>query len=225
MEQTSQCQIWLAQCTDPKDHFPPRFLYVLLLRLVFRFTLSTPRTSGLAPTSSPDLQRRCSMWSTGVYWSMEEGVKFVVELVNHSRSVIVLVKSNNETSDNFSRKFNEITDCVKETMSQFCCQKSDFFLLNSIDEADYFNGDNMYAMPDVERILACPEGKEVIISISGDREMAISRLSLIKVVKSSGQQVGKDLESSKQDQQLAATNLCVSSSTPLYVEYAADIQL
>ena len=75
---------WLAKCTDTScDYFPSRFLHVLLLRLVFGFTLAVP-TQHLTDTSaSPDhshLKRRCTMWNCGVRWFMEEGVECMVEL-------------------------------------------------------------------------------------------------------------------------------------------------
>ena len=65
---------WLARCTDPCDYFPPRFLHVLLLRLVFKFTLCAQKeASGVSPDHS-HFQHICTMWKTGVHWLMEEGV-------------------------------------------------------------------------------------------------------------------------------------------------------
>ena len=41
---------WLARCADAScDHFPSRFLHVLLLRLVFRFTLQVPTQTQTPP--------------------------------------------------------------------------------------------------------------------------------------------------------------------------------
>ena len=47
---------WLARCTESHHSFPSRFLHVLLLRLVFRFTLSVP-DEVRSPAVSPDHQR------------------------------------------------------------------------------------------------------------------------------------------------------------------------
>ena len=143
---------------------------------------------------------------------MEEGVDCVVELVNHSRSVIVHIKSNSQTPNNFIKMFNKITDCVKEAITEFCCNvKPEIFLLDSVNEADCFNGDYMYAMSDVERIFAKPEGKEVILSISGRGKMAVSRLHMMCNMQNLGQNASKsghqELECSRQDQQLALTSL------------------
>ena len=44
---------WLARCADTScDYFPPRFLHVLLLRLIFRFTLTVPHQT--ETSASPD---------------------------------------------------------------------------------------------------------------------------------------------------------------------------
>ena len=68
---------WLARCTDSHEFFPPRFLHVLILRLVFRFTLSAHQTPGALPDYSL-FQRRCTMWKTGVHWLMTEGVDALI---------------------------------------------------------------------------------------------------------------------------------------------------
>ena len=44
---------WLAQCSKDYDYFPPRFLHVLLLRLVFRFSVSPDSVSVFAPNPYP----------------------------------------------------------------------------------------------------------------------------------------------------------------------------
>ena len=171
---------FLGQCTDPRDYFPPRFLHVLLLRLVFRFTLSVP-SQNQASDASPDhslFQRRCTMWKTGVHWLMEEGVECMVELMNGNREVVVTTKSIEDRAQNCSIVFNIITSCVMEAKAEFChFIKPRFFLLNCTDHEDsYLCKDNLFAMSDIESILACPKGKEVIISLSGKRQMEIAKL-------------------------------------------------
>ena len=170
---------WLAQCTDPCDYFPPRFLHVLLLRVVFRFTLSVP-TQNQASGASPDhshFQRRCTMWKTGVHWLMEEGVECMVELVNGIKEVVVITKSTLDRAQNCTIVFSRIITCVMEAKAEFCHSiKPRFFLLDCTDtnqEGNYLNEDKLFAMSDIETILTCPEkeGKEVIVSISGKRQM------------------------------------------------------
>ena len=48
---------WLARCANTAcEYFPPRFLHVLLLRLVFRFTLTAPAEHQTDTSASPDLE-------------------------------------------------------------------------------------------------------------------------------------------------------------------------
>ena len=181
---------WLARCTDPCDYFPPRFLHVLLLRVVFRFTLSVPaqnQSSGASPDLS-HFQRRCTMWKTGVHWLMEEGVECMVELVNGIKEVVVITKSIIDRAQNCTIVFSRIISCVMEAKAEFCHSiKPRFFLLDCSDtsqEGNYLSEDNLFAMSDIESILACPEkeGKEVIVSLSGKRQMDISKLHSLRIL-------------------------------------------
>ena len=176
---------WLARCTNPCDYFPPRFLHVLLLRLVFRFTLSVPaqnQASGASPDHS-HFQRLCTMWKTGVHWLMEEGVECMVELVNGNREVAVITKSDKDWSENCTTVFSRIISCVMEAKAEFCHSiKPQFFLLDCTDVDDYLSEDHQFAMSNVERVLACPEGKKVIISMSGKRQMEISKFHSLYIL-------------------------------------------
>ena len=180
---------WLARCTDPCDYFPPCFLHVLLLRVVFKFTLSVP-AQNQASGSSPDyshFQRRCTMWKTGVHWLMEEGVECMVELVNGIKEVVVITKSILDRAQNCTIVFSRIITCVMEAKAEFCHSiKPRFFLLDCSDksqEGNCLNEDNLFAMSDIESVLACPEkeGKEVIVSLSGKRQMEISKLLSLRI--------------------------------------------
>ena len=162
---------WLARCTDPCDYFPPRFLHVLLLRLVFRFTLSVP-AQNQASGSSPDhrhFQRRCTMWKTGVHWLMKEGVECMVELVNSNKRLVVITKSKDDTVENCISVFNSVIRCVMEAKAEFCHSiKPQPFLLGCTDKAiDYLSEDNLFAMSEVEEALTHTQVEDVVVSING----------------------------------------------------------
>ena len=172
---------WLARCTDPCDYLSPRFHHVLMLRLVFKFTLSAHPPADQVSSGSPDLshfQRRCTVWKTGVHWLMEEGVECMVELAGANREVVVLTKSTKNRAGNCAAVCNDIVSCVMEAKAEFCHSvKLEFFLLDSTSEADNLSADNLFAMGDVERVLTSAEGRaEVIVSVSGKRQMERSKL-------------------------------------------------
>jgi ankyrin repeat protein/GTPase SAR1 family protein len=163
---------WLAQCTGTHDFFPPRFLHVLLLRLVFKFTLSVPSDSLI---SSPKLH--CTMWKTGVQWSMEEGVNCRVEIVNGNKGVVVLTNSIEDNTDNCTNIFRDIIHTVMEAKAEFCHHiKPEFFLLDSTSGEDYLSDDNLFAMNDVNRVLKDSEGKKILFSISRKGSMTVSKI-------------------------------------------------
>ena len=174
---------WLAHCSG--DFFPSRFLHVLLLRLVFQFTLSFPaecQSQDASPDSS-HFQRCCSMWKTGVHWLMMEGVECMVELVDGSKGVVVITKSEEDTAEDCVSIFNKIVCCVMEAKTEFCHKISPhFFLLDSTNEADYFNTGNQFAMSVVEKALSHPEGNRWIPSFSGKTKMKCSKLLCMRTL-------------------------------------------
>ena len=125
---------WLARCDHdyPFDYFPPRFLHVLLLRLVFRFTLSAHQSS--ASPDHGDFQCHCTMWKTGVHWIMTEGVECMVELVNSNKCVVVITKSLTPDSlESCIDIFHDIHNSVMKSKEDFCHSiRPRFFLLRSL---------------------------------------------------------------------------------------------
>ena len=175
---------WLAKCADITcDYFPPRFLHVLLLRLVFRFTLAVPAQHQTDTSASPDhshLKRRCTMWNCGVRWSMEEGVECMVELVNGSKGVVVITSSEESYKGNCIDIFRRIVSCVMEAKAEFCHTISpQFFLLDHIQSADYLNEDNLFSMNDVDRVLASCD-KNVVLSVTGKRTLKRECLDFLR---------------------------------------------
>ena len=172
---------WLARCANTScDYFPPRFLHVLLLRLVFRFTLAVPAQP--STSASPDhshLKRRCTMWNSGVQWSMEEGVECMVELVNGNKGVVIITHSEDDAKENCISVFHRVISCVMEAKAKFCHPiRPQFFLLNPSQSADYLHEDNLFSMSDVERVLASHEGR-VVVSISGKGKLKRERITCL----------------------------------------------
>ena len=174
---------WLARCADASwDHFPSRFLHVLLLRLVFWFTLQVPTQHQTPSASSPDhshLTRRCAMWNSGVHWLMEEGVECMVELVDDKKKIAVVTKSEEDQVENCISVFNKIISCVMEAKAEFCYSiRPQFFLLDPTSSADYLHKDNLFALCDVMRVLN--EGKDVVISVTGNVRLNRSKITFLR---------------------------------------------
>ena len=172
---------WLAQCADSScDYFPPRFLHVLLLRLVFRFTLAVHAQHQTDTRASPDhthLKRGCTMWNCGVHWFMEEGVECMVELVNGNKQVVVITNSEESNKENCISVFRRIISCVMEAKAEFCHSiRPHFFLFDPSQSADYLHDDNLCSMNDVERVLASSDGK-IVLSITRKPRLKRERIA------------------------------------------------
>ena len=174
---------WLARCTDHFDYFPPRFLHVLLLRLVFRFTRSVP-TQNQASGAFPDhghFQRLCTMWKTGVHWLIEEGVECMVELMNGNKDIVVTTKSTEDYAQNCTNVFSRVISCVMETRVELCHSiKFQLFLLDTDEAVDYLSDDHLFAFDKVEEALHS-EGNNWIPSVSGKAKMNRSRLLFMRM--------------------------------------------
>ena len=91
--QTSQsysyCCGWCIQC-QPQHFLSPRFLQVLLLRLVFNYAASVSQDSDTAEL--PALKRRCNIWKNGTHWCTRGGVEVLVEVIEQNTVVLLLMR-------------------------------------------------------------------------------------------------------------------------------------
>ena len=104
---------WCLQSTNQYQYFSPRFLHLLILRLAFNHAL---------PKSQDNLHdRRCTIWSTGTMWSSGYGVNTLVELVDDSQCVILLMSSQEGLQHNMipDVRRDVITDIL--SIQQECC--------------------------------------------------------------------------------------------------------
>ena len=174
---------WLARCANTAcDYFPPRFLHVLLLRLVFRFTLAVHAQHQTDTRASPKhthLKRGCTMWNCGVHWFMEEGVECMVEQVNGNKEVVVITNSEESNRENGISVFRRIISCVMEAKAEFCHSiRPHFFLFDPSQSADYLHDDNLCSMNDVERVLASSDGK-IVLSITRKPRLKRERIACL----------------------------------------------
>ena len=103
---------WCLQSTNQYQYFSTRFLHLLILRLAFKHAL---------PQSQDNVHdRRCTIWSTGIMWSSGYGVNTLVELVDDSQCVILLMSSQEGLQHNMIPvRRDVITDIL--SIQQECC--------------------------------------------------------------------------------------------------------
>ena len=109
---------WMLQCFQPEHFFLPRFLQVLLLRLAFFFALS-PDTPG-SDSSLPVIQRKCSVWKNGISWENWHGVEALVEVVENSRRVNVMLRCRKDADLKCAQLRSAVIAKVLEAKKEFC---------------------------------------------------------------------------------------------------------
>ena len=82
---------WCLQCTREHDFFPPRYFHVLSLHLAFKMA---------QPQEDDKLKRRCTFWKNGLYWFNGHGVGSLVEIVDESQCVLVMMSCEKGYSEN-----------------------------------------------------------------------------------------------------------------------------
>ena len=74
---------WCLQCSNPHQFVFHRFLHLLLLHLAYQYAL--PQTA-----DNPH-HRRCTIWTNGILWSDVYGVQTLVEIVDNSHCILLLM--------------------------------------------------------------------------------------------------------------------------------------
>ena len=101
---------WCLQCTGEHHFFPPRYFHVLSLHLAYKFAL---------PQVKEKLNRHCTFWRNGLHWFDGHGIGVLVEIVDDSQCVLVLMSCEEGYSDNMGcirrKVISEIASIYKES--------------------------------------------------------------------------------------------------------------
>ena len=104
---------WCLYCkATGKDYFTSQFLHVLLLRLAYTFPLTSE-------TSTTHLHRKCTLWTNGISWDNEEGIKTAVELIDHNQCVMV-VMSHKSRPVVFCKHRSAVIRLILDLQQQLC---------------------------------------------------------------------------------------------------------
>ena len=166
----------LAWCCNPWHFFSPRFLHVLILKLVCRFALSTPLSDHVSgsPDPSPYLEQFCGVWKTGVCFLTKGRVECTVELVSN-KELVVRVRGEEDKVENCNNVFSQIISYVMNAKAEFCRSiKPEFYLLDSTSEADYLSDDNLFSMSDVVSALT---SEEDVVSVNRRKRLRWNKIA------------------------------------------------
>ena len=103
---------WCLQCNDEHSFLSPRFLHLLILHLAYQYAL---------PESSDNPHNlRCTIWTAGIIWNSVYGVQTLLELVDNSQSVIMLMSVKKELEHNMVALRKQVIGDVLLIKEQVC---------------------------------------------------------------------------------------------------------
>ena len=148
---------WLLQCSKPDQFLMAHFLQILLLRLAIAFAM-VPHAQE-ATSDLPTIQRKCRVWKNGIYWANRAGVEALVEVVDNSRRVTVMLRClSGQEIDCIHLRSSIIRSIINAKRE--CCPKvatSEYFVLLS-DACQY-----PLKPPSDLVLVSCPELATAIV--------------------------------------------------------------
>ena len=102
---------WCLQCTSKHGFFPPRYFHVLTLHLAFKMA---------QPQEDEKLKQHCTFWKNGLYWFDGHGVGLLVEIVDESQCVLVMMSCEKGYSDKMVSLRRDVIGEVMSVYREFC---------------------------------------------------------------------------------------------------------
>ena len=163
---------WCLQCSNSHQFFLPRFLHTLHLHLAYQYAL--PKTAG-----NPH-HRRCTIWTDGILWSDNEGVQTLVEIVDNSQCVLLLMSCVNGYERNMVKLRMEVIKDILSDQKDTCPRLELQEFIIDPSQLDYpIDKPSSLTLYDIEHIASCVLLKKpFIISYknTGERGIKVSDL-------------------------------------------------
>ena len=109
---------WTICCRNPKHQsFTSRFLHVLLLRLAYTYPLADADNS----VRSSHCSNKCIVWTNGITWENEEGIRTLVELIDYNQRVVVAMSHKTDSRPVECSKYRSaVSRLVLDLKQQLC---------------------------------------------------------------------------------------------------------
>ena len=139
---------WCLQCSNPHHFFFPRFLHLLILHLAYQYAL--PKTA-----NNPH-NRRCTIWTNGILWSDDDGVKTLVEIVDNSRYVLLLMSCEQEFGHNMIKLRHKVIKDILSHQKDKCPRLELQEFIIDPSQLDYpIDKPSTLTLYDIEHIASC----------------------------------------------------------------------
>ena len=162
---------WCLQCSNPHQFFLPRFLHVLLLHLAYQYALSK--------TANNPHHRRCTIWTNGILWSDVYGVQTLVEIVDNSQCVLLLMSCLEGLEHNMIKLRNKVIKGILSHQKETCPRLELQEFIIDPSQLDYpIDKPSSLTLYDIEHIASCVVRKQpcVVPHNVHDKSIKISDL-------------------------------------------------
>ena len=182
---------WILQCTHKDQFLTPHFLQVLVLRLAFTFALSPSKPS--AKCDLPVITRHCTVWKNGIQWLNRDGIEAVVEVVEQSQAVIVMLRCSGKIKSEWAclHLRSAIIHKVLDARKELCPNVSTAESFIHPDDVCYPPKPSremcLYSIESIAETVV--EAKPFILPSQGQSHVAIEELLLLEVYADLGEDV------------------------------------
>ena len=111
--------VWRMYTSSGSEFFTPRCLHGLMHRLANQFALHSKEFK-----HDPEVHRfsrRCTVWSTGIAWLDELGIRFIVEMDKSLQCLSFTVSAEkHKNNSQYPEQHKSVLDLIKKTCEDFC---------------------------------------------------------------------------------------------------------
>jgi len=154
---------WCVQC-KLQQFLTPRFLQVLLLRLVFSYAAAINQDSD--PVENSDtvkdmdlvkvsgLNRICDVWKNGTHWCTRDGVEVLVEVIEQNTMVLLLMRCVQGQEMECVKLRSAIVRKILAAKEKFCSQvEMQEYFLDASDVSSYPTSVDKLAKVDMKEVI------------------------------------------------------------------------
>ena len=169
---------WCLQCTEHYHFFSSHFLHSLLLNLSYKYALPSAKN-----TDDNKLSRKYKFWKNGFYWFNGKGVGTLVELVDESQCVLVLMSCEVGIEKKMiSLQRDVITEIMKEQKESCPSLKFSDFIIDPQDLTYPIDKPTQRRRYYIQDIIYCITHKDDFVISSDNCEAKIKLNELLQLI-------------------------------------------
>ena len=164
---------WCLHCSNPHQFFLPRFLHLLLLHLAYQYAL--PKTA-----DNPH-NRQCTIWTNGIHWLDTYGVQTLVEIVDNSQCVLLLMSCLEGSEHNMIKLRKDVIKDILSHQKDRCPRlELQEFIIDPSQLYYPIDKPSSLTLYNIEHIASCVvRNKSVVTPYTNEQKLGIELTELL----------------------------------------------